>query len=347
MTVSRQWPDNLLCFAGFGAVAERWFLQVDPAAPELHSAYRWSVQALRAGGWLAGVWFPRPEVVPLEDPLPIARWMAAALRTGAAPHLQVFSSEALRLCETAGSAGRELAGSWFMVGGEPLTPARAAALHAAGVTALPRYGTAEASSIALGCRRASAPDAVHLLSDLYAMIQASGRRPATDLPPDALFITSLCPTTPLILLNVSLGDRAVLGRSACGCALSTLGWATELHMTFLDADVIRVLEEILPARFGGAPTDYQLVEDETAGGRPAVRLLVHPRVRLTSLDAVRRVFLDAISQESETARVMGIAWRDAQLVSVERRAPIPTASGKILHLRGAPAPHATSPMHSG
>jgi hypothetical protein len=347
--------DNLLCFAGFGAVAKRWFLQVDPAAPGLHPAYRWSVQALRAGGWLAGVRFPRPEVVPFEDPLPIARWMAAALRTGATPHLQVFSSAALRLCEAAGSAGLQLAGSWLMVGGEPLTPARATTLHAAGVTALPRYGTAEAPSIALGCRRAPVPDAVHLLSDLYAVIQADGTPSPADLPPGALFITSLCPTTPLILLNVSLGDSAVLGRSTCGCPLFTLGWTTQLHtirsfekltaggMTFLDADVIRILEEVLPTRFGGGPTDYQLVEDEAADGHPSVRLLVHPRVRLASVDDVRQMFLDAISRESETARVMGIVWRDAHVLTVERRAPIPTATGKILHLRGAPAPQARAP----
>lgn len=33
-------------------------------------------------------------------------------------------------------------------------------------------------------------------------------------------------------------------------------------MTFLDTEVIRVLEEVLPARFGGSPTDCQLVEDD-------------------------------------------------------------------------------------
>jgi hypothetical protein len=57
-----------------------------------------------------------------------------------------------------------------------------------------------------------------------------------------------------------------------------LGWTTHLRdirsqekltaggMTFLDTDLIRVLEEVLPARFGGAPTDYQLVEEEAEEG---------------------------------------------------------------------------------
>ena len=33
-------------------------------------------------------------------------------------------------------------------------------------------------------------------------------------------------------------------------------------MTFVDTDVVRVLEEVLPRRFGGGPIDYQLIEDE-------------------------------------------------------------------------------------
>jgi hypothetical protein len=99
--------DNLLCFASFGAVPDRWFLQVDPAAPELHPAYRWSVRAFQVGGRLAGIRLPRPEVVPFEDPSPIARWMAGTLRARATPHLQVFTSAAVRLCEAAASAGLE------------------------------------------------------------------------------------------------------------------------------------------------------------------------------------------------------------------------------------------------
>jgi hypothetical protein len=97
--------NNLPCFASFGAVPDRWFLQVDPAAPELHPAYRWSVRAFQVGGRLAGIRLPRPEVVPFEDPSPIARWMAGTLRARATPHLQVFTSAAVRLCEAAASAG--------------------------------------------------------------------------------------------------------------------------------------------------------------------------------------------------------------------------------------------------
>ena len=346
--------DNLLCFAATGAVAERWFLQVDPAAPGLHPAYRWSARALRARAWLAGVRFPPPQVVPFDDPLPIVRWLTATSRAGASPLLQVFTSPALRLLEAAAAAGLQLDGVRFMIGGEPLTPARVPAFRAARVTLVPRYGTAEAPSIALGCSAGPAPDAVHLLSDLYAVIQSDGAPAWPGLSPRALFITSLCPTAPLILLNASLGDSAALGRATCGCPLSALGWTTQLH-------TIRSFEKLTAGRHDGprrgrhphpggsaarpvrgGPTDYQLVEGEAGDGRPVLRLLVHPRVPLVSPDVAREAFLAAVDQGSETARVMGLAWRDAGLLTVERRAPIATASGKILHLCGAPAARAGS-----
>ncbi len=336
--------DNLLCFAGFGAVPERWFLQVDPAASGLRPEYRWSAWALRAGGWLADLQLPKPEIVTHNDPLPVARWMAASLHAGVTPHLQVFSSAAVGLCQAARGAGLDLEGAWLMVGGEPFTPARAATIRAAGATAFPRYGTAEAPSIALGCLRAKAADDVHLLSDLYAMTQASTVPSAEILPPRALFISTLRATAPLILLNVSLGDQAVLGQSACGCPLEALGWTTHLNtirsfekltaggMTFLDSNLIRILEEVLPLRFGGGPTDYQLVEEEGADGRPSVRLLVHPRVSLVDLDAVGEAFLEGIAAGAGADRVMGMVWRDSKLLSVEQREPFATASGKILYL---------------
>jgi hypothetical protein len=80
----------------------------------------------------------------------------------------------------------------------------------------------------------------------------------------------------------------VLSQRRRGCPLEQLGWTTHLHsirsfekltaagMTFLDTDVIQVLAEVLPARFGGGPTDYQRVEQEQSDGRPTIRLLVHP-----------------------------------------------------------------------
>ena len=136
----------------------------------------------------------------------------------------------------------------------------------------------------------------------------------------------------------------MLGQRTCGCPLESVGWKTHLHtirsyekltaggMTFLDSDIIRVLEQVLPARFGGGPTDFQLVEQEDDDGRPRLRLLVHPGLGELDSDQVADVFLNSIGGGSGVERVMELHWRQADVVRVERRAPIVEASGKVLHL---------------
>ena len=103
-------------------------------------------------------------------------------------------------------------------------------------------------------------------------------------------------------------------------------------MTFLDADVIRVLEEEMPARFGGTPTDYQLVEEEAKDGQPRLRLLVHPGIGPLDTNNVANAFLTAIGSRSPSEQLMERFWRDAGLFRVERQVPISTAAGKIMHL---------------
>ncbi len=270
--------------------------------------------------------------------------MAGVLRRGGIPHLNTFSSAAVRLCLVALDAGIDLRGARFVVVGEPVTAARLAVLHRAGAEAGQYYASIEAGHIGYSCLAPEASDDLHLLHDLFSVIQAGDDGGHAGLPAQALLITSLRPTAPFMLLNASLGDQTTLVRRACGCPLETLGWTTHLHtirsyekltaggMTFLDSDVIRVLEEALPARFGGAPTHYQLLEEEDGDGRPCLRLLVHPTVGLIDSDTVADTFLSALGAGSGPQRVMELLWRDGRFLRVERVPPLATPVGKILHL---------------
>jgi hypothetical protein len=103
-------------------------------------------------------------------------------------------------------------------------------------------------------------------------------------------------------------------------------------MTFLDSDIIDVLEKVLPSRFGGGPTDFQLFETEREDGSPVLKLLVSPSIGHVDPDVVREVFLDSISKGSDATQLMGLFWRNARLLEVERRPPLATPLGKILHL---------------
>ena len=334
----------LLVCAKAGHVPRRWFSLVDPASRDVHPRYRWSARALRWGGRLAGIPLPAPTHVPLSDPLPVVRWLRQVLERGEIPLLLTYSSPAVRLAQTARAAGLDLHGARLHLYGEPVTAARLAAVRQTGAEAHPLYIAMETWRLGEGCLAPEAADDVHFLSDLHGLIQAGADGNRFGLPSHALLVTSLRMTAPLILLNVALGDLAATGDRQCGCPLERLGWRRHLHtirsyekltaggMTFLDTDVIRALEEVLPARFGGVPTDYQLVEEDAEGGLAQVRLLMRPEVGPADPDAVAEAFLAAISVGAGVERIMGQVWRDGQVLRVEREAPLATASGKILHL---------------
>lgn len=339
---------HALEFSILDAGLSRWFTMMDEAEPGLHPRYRWSTWAVGWGSRLVRRSTPRPVHVPLDDSAPIIDWMAGTLRRGAVPHLHTFASAAARLCQAALTDGRDLRGARFTMASEPTTAARLDAVRQVGAEGFAYYASIDCGPIAYGCRQPASPDDMHCLDDFQALIQAGPHGAERALPAAALLVSSLRDTAPLMLLNVSLGDQAALERRACGCALADLGWMrhvrdvrsfeklTAAGMTFLDVDLIRVLEETLPAGFGGGPTDYQLVEEEDATGGSVLRLLVHPRVGQMDEAAVREVFLEAIGAGSGAQRVMSLAWRDVGLPRVERRPPIHTSSGKILHLHVLP-----------
>jgi hypothetical protein len=334
----------ILMFAAAGMPLVRWFSPIDPGALTLHPRYRWAAGLLHWGSRLTGVPLPRPEHVPFDATGPILEWLTDTLRSGAVPHLVAYTSGIVRVCQAARDAGIDLTGSKAMAAGEPLTSARLATIRRAGVAVTPIYASIDSGVVGKGCVSPAVADEVHVFHDLLAIIQPSAPDEDHGLPDQALLVSSLRDTAPLTLVNVSLGDQGTLTERHCTCPLEGLGWTSHLHtirsfeklsaggMTFLDADLIQVIEEILPARFGGTPADYQLVEAEAAGGTPSLRLLVHPGVGCVDETAVVEAFLSAIGGGSGIQRVMGTMWRDARLLTVARRPPLRTPSGKILHL---------------
>jgi hypothetical protein len=190
----------------------------------------------------------------------------------------------------------------------------------------------------------------HLFHDLHAIIQPGQEHVHPDLPGDALLYTSLRSSARMFLLNASIGDRATMEDRPCDCPLDALGWNTHLHdisayakvtaggMTFFDSDLIRVLEDVLPNRFGGAPGQYQLVEQATENGQPGLALMVDPAIGELDEQALTDTFLSTIGEGSGVERVMELKWRSDNLLGVIRDRPQPSASGKVRHLlRARPA----------
>lgn len=337
-------PMIALRFAAGGRPPERWFSPVDPGSPTLHPRYRWSAQALRLGALLAGVRLPLPSYAPLDDPRPIFDWLAEVEQAGQTAHLKTMPGAAVRLAGAAAAAGRDLAGVRFTLTGEPLTNEKLAILARSGAEAVNDYGSTETGAIGEWCTAPREADDVHLFDDLHAVIQPGPHSAPAALPERALLLTSLRPTAPLLLLNVSLGDQAYLSRPSCGCPMEAFGWRTHLHeirsfekltlegVNLLDLDVEHILERVLPARFGGSALDYQLVEATTGSGPSRLTLRIHPRVGPLDDTQVVEALLRELGRPGGAEQLASLLLRGARPLRIERRVPSRGASGKVLHL---------------
>jgi hypothetical protein len=94
---------------------------------------------------------------------------------------------------------------------------------------------------------------------------------------------------------------------------------------------VRVLEEVLPGRFGGSPTDYQIVESPAGDGMPRITLLVHPRLGPLDERSLADAFLASLAPGDGGEHLMGVVWRQGDVLRVDRRPPIATSTGKIQH----------------
>ena len=335
---------RLLKFACLGPPPAAWFCQIDPELGHLHPVFRWNARAMRAASLLALRPIPRPVFSPPADPAPALAWLSEQRSRRRRTLLFTFPSSALALAAAATRAGLALDHLQLMLGGEPVTSARLAAVRAAGARAIPRYGSVECGAIGYGCLAARDSDDVHLLEDMHALVQPRAAAASTGLPADALLITALHPRAPFAFLNVSMGDAATLAHRACGCALEARGWRRHVHgirsfekltaggMTFLGTDVARTLEEVMPARFGGGPTDYQLCETEGDDGRSSLALVVSPEVGELAESAVVEAFFSALGRGAPAETMMAEAVRGTVPLRVERRRPSSTQAGKVLHV---------------
>ena len=331
-------------YAGFTTLPAATFSQVDPHSPEIPSYFRWNQRLLSWVSRFAGRHLPWPAYAPLSDPSPLAAWLQQVRRAGETPHLQTFPGSAVVLARFAMENGYDIRGTWVTVTGEPITAARITTMQAAGCNVIPRYGTMEAGAISYGCLQPDDSDDMHLVSDMHAMVHAGDEGEAIGLPPTGLLITSLHAQAPFVMLNLSMGDQAEMSERRCGCPLEQAGWTrhirrvrsfeklTGMGVTFDGALLIPVLEETLPARFGGGPTDYQLAETEGPDGTPVLKLVVHPRLGEIDDHALIETFLAAMSSKSDSDHMMVKRWRDSGTLTVERREFSTTKSGKINYL---------------
>jgi hypothetical protein len=146
------------------------------------------------------------------------------------------------------------------------------------------------------------------------------------------------------MLNVESDDYGLIESRPCGCLLESYGFTEHLRhirsfrkltgegVTLVPGDMIRILEEVLPARFGGSPLDYQLLEEEDENGFTRLSLLVSPEIEIAEEAAVTEVVLDALAQGGVSAVLAQATWSQADTLRVKRMNPVLTSRGKLMPL---------------
>jgi hypothetical protein len=209
-----------------------------------------------------------------------------------------------------------------------------------------RYAATETGLIAFGCSAPREVGEYHAALDGMAVIQAT-----VDPEPAPLYLTSLWTTAPCVLLNVQLGDSGLADEYRCGCFFEHIGFAMHLRrvgsnrratsegMAVEDHVLIRLVEELLPAWFGGSPLDYQWIEEEDHTSLSRLYLRVDERVgAIDEEDLAGRVLAEIA--RTRAGRTAGSVWSQAGTIRVVRQKFRLTSSGKHLPLwrhRSAPA----------
>lgn len=322
--------------AHVGQVHERWFAPSLGDPPFALRRHRMAHTLIEATARLAGVRLPHPEPMDVTAPAPVLRWA----REQGSCMIRTSPSYALRVCLAADGAGLDLAGVVFVGAGEPVTPGKIQAITRTGARWVSNYAVSEMGRAGIGCARPVDATDVHFLEHAVALIQHPRQVPGWDGTVDSFHFTTLLESAPKVLLNVETDDFGTVEERSCGCPLEEVGFGRHIRQIFsyrkltgegvslLGSDALHIIDEVLPARFGGSPADYQFVEEEDERGLTRLVVVVSPRLSLPSEVEVAEAVLQGLGATSAGASIRSV-WRNAETIRVRREEPEVSSRGKL------------------
>lgn len=337
--------DSVLQRVPLGNPPERWFTPIRGARDGSSSRFRLATTAAITVARLSGARVPYPEYLPLERAGVIAEWAAGALKRHGACVLRAHVSKALRVALAAKEQGIDLTGAVFCSGGEPPSPAKVAGITSAGARFYSNYYFTEAGPVGMSCTHTDDPNDQHLFLDHLALVQAPRAVPGFELEVAAFHFTTLLPSAPKVLLNVESDDFGIVEDRPCGCGFGALGLTTHVRdirsfrkltgegVTLIGSDMERILEDVLPGRFGGSHLDYQIVEEEDERGFTRLTLIVAPHLQLPDDAVVVDAVHGALARRGGGAEMSRGLWSQAATLRVRREAPRVSSRGKWIPLR--------------
>jgi hypothetical protein len=329
---------NNLRLAKLGYPADHWFSQT--ALSWRPSGYRASIFT-RFAVWRAknlGLHLPPPQQIPLSQAGRVSDWLARQKVRGRPGVLVSSVGAGIRVCQAARLEGLDISGSTFRFAGEPLTPARPAIFAAAGCTAFCTYSTSESGFIGIPCGQGRVADGVHVLRDKMALVL--GSEPASTDVAQALWLTTIHPFSPMVMLNLESGDSAIQDDGDCGCPLHELGLTQKLHtirsyeklsseaMNVSAGELLKMVEQILPDQFGGQPGDYQFVED-FPDGLARVTLRISPRLGEMNSEDIKKTVYSFLADHRPSHAMTRAVWEQGRVLQIERGEPLATPVAKI------------------
>jgi hypothetical protein len=330
-------PTNeFLMHAKIGRRIEGWLHPVEDVPIEV----RVGTPLLRTVFRLGGRSVPAPRFVDLADPTTMARWVSERRPIV----VSAVASAVARIAFAARDNGIDLSGVTFLAQSEPLTEARRRAIHSAGARLVANYAAMETNSLAYSCADPARPESFHASTDRFAFISRERAVDGGGTVP-VLAVTSLSPHASKVMINTELGDAATVRRLTCDCALGRQGLDTHLSdifsfekltgegVSFALSGLRAILEERLPARFGGTGLDYQLAERVGVGPSTRLTLRINPRVGPIDADAIHRTFLEWMADGNAVDRHHAELLRAAGSLEVVSEEPIATGAGKVLPFR--------------
>lgn len=332
----------MLQLGKYGIYPKRWISPVKEKGLGFSLRSRLGVRLVFLLGSLFGEKFPMPEFFSSRGIQDAARGIAALLRTHRKCCVCANVSTSVRLCLAAKAIGVDLSGVEFHGCGEPLTAAKKMAVEAVGARYVLYYAFTEVGLAGSLCFKPSQIDDIHVFDDFVILM--SYKKKVQESWVDALLVTTLLPSAPKVLLNVESGDYGILENRNCGCPYDEFGYHQHIHhirsfekltgegMTFYGSDLIRIMEDVLPANFGGTYLDYQLIEEEGPHGLARVIIHVSPRVSAFDEKKLVAVLIDELKKGNDSQKVMAQAWFEAGTVQVRRKDPILTKEGKLYPL---------------
>lgn len=306
--------------------------------------FRLATHAALTAARVSGASVRWPKRLPFDQAVRLAEWARDQVKQAGACTIHASVSRILRIAVAATDAGIDLTGTVLRGGGEPPTLAKVSQIVKTGATFRSSYAFSEVGTVGSSCMHADGPNDQHFMRDHLAMIQASRPVPGFAMDVPAFCYTSLLSSAPKLLFNVESDDYGVVDTKPCGCLWESLGFPEHIReirsfrkltgegVTLVGSDMERILDEHLPARFGGSALDYQFAEEEDERGFTRLTLRVSPSVTLHDENEVIEFVLQALEGSGAAGTLAQSTWRQAGTLRLRRETPTMTARGKLMPL---------------